>query len=277
MTRRSSVVCVIAIVITLIASAAGCDRRGPNPTIATISAVTGPFAIETTTVPAGNGFGGGTIYSPTDTSLGLWGGVAIVPGYTAYQSSISWYGPRLASQGFVVFTIDTITTLDPPNSRGDQLLAALDYLTTTSSVASRVDPKRLAVMGWSMGGGGSLFAAKNRPALKAAIPLAGFAGVKDFSTVTVPTMLVGCQNDTIAPNADYSLLFYNSLPATTRKAYLEIKAGDHYCVTTPNTIIARSVISWLKRFVDADTRYDQFLCPNPADATISNYLSDCPA
>ena len=64
-----------------------------------------------------SGFGGGTSTTRPDRD-GTFGAIAISPGYTAYQSSIAWLGPRLASQGFVVFTIDTITTLDQPASRG---------------------------------------------------------------------------------------------------------------------------------------------------------------
>ena len=47
------------------------------------------------------------------TSQGTFGAVAISPGYTARQSSIAWLGPRLASQGFVVITIDTNDRLRP--------------------------------------------------------------------------------------------------------------------------------------------------------------------
>ena len=68
------------------------------------------------------GFGGGTIYYPTTTADGTFGAIAISPGYTGTQSSIAWYGPRLASYGFVVITIDTRSTLDSPASRGTQLL-----------------------------------------------------------------------------------------------------------------------------------------------------------
>lgn len=260
----------LAVVLT------ACDWRGPDPTPQSVTATTGPFAIASTTVPAGNGFGGGTIYYPTDTSEGLFGAVAVVPGFTANQSSMAWYGPRIASQGFVVFTIDTISGFDGPPARGDQLLAALDYLTTTSSVRGRIDPARLAVMGWSMGGGGTLEAARKRPSIRAAIPLAAWHTTTDWSTVTVPTLVVGCQNDTIAPVASHSVPFYNSLTAARERAYLEIAGGDHFCVTTANTTIARSVISWLKRFVDEDTRYTQFLCPSPTGAAISVSRDSCP-
>ena len=113
-----------------------------------------------------SGFGGGTIYYPTSTSEGTFGGVAIAPGYTASKSSMAWLASRLASHGFVVFNIDTITTADQPASRGRQLLAALDYLVRSSSAASRVDGGRLGVIGHSMGGGGALEAADSRPQLQ---------------------------------------------------------------------------------------------------------------
>ena len=45
-----------------------------------------------------------------------------------------WYGERLASQGFVVMTIDTNTRYDQPNSRGRQLEAALDHMVEDSGV-----------------------------------------------------------------------------------------------------------------------------------------------
>ncbi|CAM5707758.1 cutinase OS=Streptomyces microflavus OX=1919 GN=Smic_17810 PE=3 SV=1 [Streptomyces microflavus] len=157
-------------------AAANPYERGPAPTNASIEASRGSYATSQTSVSslAVSGFGGGTIYYPTSTADGTFGAVVISPGFTAYQSSIAWLGPRLASQGFVVFTIDTNTTVDQPDSRGRQLLSALDYLTQRSSVRTRVDATRLGVMGHSMGGGGSLEAAKSRTSLKAAIPLTGW-------------------------------------------------------------------------------------------------------
>jgi hypothetical protein len=75
-----------------------------------------------------SGFGGGTIYFPTSTAEGTFGAVAVAPGFTATQSCVAWLGPRIASQGFVVFVIDTVTTFDQPDARGTELLAALDYV-----------------------------------------------------------------------------------------------------------------------------------------------------
>ncbi|MDR7381801.1 serine aminopeptidase domain-containing protein [Promicromonospora iranensis] len=253
-------------------------ERGPDPTVASIEARRGPFAVADVSVSRlVSGFGGGTIYYPTTTTAGTFGAVAVAPGYTASQSTMAWLGPRLASQGFVVFTIDTITTSDQPSSRGDQLLRALDYLTTRSSVASRIDDDRLAVMGHSMGGGGSLEAAKDRPSLQAAIPLTPWNTDKTWPEVSTPTLIVGAQNDSIASVRSHAEPFYQSLPSTADKAYLELRGASHFAPNTDNTTIAKYSISWLKRFVDDDLRYDQFLCPAPSTSTtISEYRSTCP-
>jgi alpha-beta hydrolase superfamily lysophospholipase len=255
-------------------------QRGPAPTWSSIQAATGPFGYASQALTDANTpstFGAATIYYPTDTSQGTFGGVAIVPGYTEKQSAISWWGPRLASQGFVVITIDTNSVYDQPSARASELLAALDYLTGSSSVKSEVDAGRTAVMGHSMGGGGSLEATKTRKSLWASVPMEPWDTNKDFSSVTTPTMIIGAQKDTVAPTTQHAIPFYNSIGGTVAKAYLELAGATHSATNTPNTTAAEYAISWLKRFVDLDTRYQQFLCPPPAtSSTISQYLSTCP-
>lgn len=254
-------------------------ERGPAPTTASLEATRGPYATTSTSVSRlrVSGFGGGTIYYPTTTSDGTFGAVAVSPGYTATQSSLSWLGPRLASQGFVVFIIDTNTIYDQPASRGTQLLAALRYLTGSSDVRGRIDPNRLAVMGHSMGGGGSLEAAKTNPALKAAVALTPWNTDKTWPELRTPTLIIGAQSDTVAPVASHSVPFYTSLAATLPRTYLELRGASHFAPNTSNTPIARASVAWLKRFVDNDLRYSPFLCPAPAvGTTYSDVRSSCP-
>ncbi|MFV2114078.1 alpha/beta hydrolase family protein [Micromonospora sp. LOL_025] len=254
-------------------------ERGPAPSVALLEASRGPFATASQSVSSLSvtGFGGGVIYYPTSTAEGTFGAVAISPGYTAAWSSIDWLGPRIASHGFVVIGIETNSRLDQPDSRGRQLLAALDYLTQRSSVRGRIDASRLAVSGHSMGGGGSLEAAVARPSLQAAVPLAPWNLDKSWSDVRVPTLIIGGESDSIAPVSSHSEPFYSSIPASSEKAYLELNGASHFFPQTVNTPTARQAVAWLKRFVDDDTRYEQFLCPGPTGSAIQEYRNTCPS
>jgi len=252
-------------------------QRGPDPTVSSIEASSGPFATASVSVPPGNGFNGGTIYYPTDTSLGTWGAVAIVPGYTAlFANEEAWMGPWLSSFGFVVIGIETNSRTDYDAARGTELLAALDYLTTQSPVRDRVDPSRLSVLGHSMGGGGTIYAAEHRPSLKAAVALAPFSPSQDLSSDTVPTMVIGGQNDTVVTPSYLSGL-YATMPSSTQSVFAQIAGADHVYYTHPNNVEMKLLIPWLKTFVDNDTRYTQFLCPSPPDpSSISIYQPKCP-
>ncbi len=266
---------LLAAVFALVAT--GCLWRGPSPSTESLAASTGPLATASTVVPRQGTFGGGTIYYPTDEAQGTYAGVAVMPGFLMAQSTIAWYGPRLASWGFVVFTLDSLSTTDLPAARATQLQAALAYLTTTSAAKDRVDPGRLAVMGWSMGGGGALEAARANPAIRAAVPLAPWGNTTDYSSLATPTLFVTCQNDTIAPNASHSRPMYESIPDSTPKASMEIAGGDHFCVTKENATIASRVIPWLKVHLDGDTRFSPFVCPAPpVGGPISASVGNCP-
>ncbi|MET8082843.1 cellulose binding domain-containing protein [Micromonospora sp. NPDC005237] len=253
-------------------------QRGPDPTPASVAATRGPFATTQATVPAGNGFNGGYVYYPTDTSLGTWGAVAIVPGYSAlFANEEAWMGPWLASFGFVVIGIETNSRTDGADARATQLLAALDYLTRTSPIRNRVDPNRLGVMGHSAGGAGTLLAALRRPTLKAAVGLApGTPGNNlNMATTQVPTMLLSGQNDgTVTPS--YVQGIYNTLPAGVEHAWAELAGNDHLSFTRSNPTVMRLLIPWLKTFLDNDSRYTQFLCPLADSTGVSRYNATCP-
>lgn len=264
----ATAVAVAVPAVVLSAGPAAADtqyQRGPAPTRASIEATSGPFAVASTSVSelASSRFGTATITYPTSTTQGTFGVVAISPGYTASESTIAWLRPRIASQGFVVISFNTNSVYDQPAARGDQLLAALDYVVGTSSVRSRVDASRQAVIGHSMGGGGTLEAAKDRSSLQAAVGLTGWNADKTWSEISTPSLQIGAEDDTVAPVGSHAIPFYDSLPSRTPKGYLELEGASHFAPNSPNTIIAANTISWLKRYVDDDDRYRQFQCPGP--------------
>jgi dienelactone hydrolase len=253
---------------------------GPAPTAASLAGQ-GPFAFASFTVAnsATPGFGAATIYHPANTGELKFGGVAIVPGFTGRQSAVAWLGPRLASHGFVVITIDTNSPYDGPSARGDQLLAALAYLTGSSAVRTQVDGTRLAVMGHSMGGGGALEAAKDRPDLiDATVGLSPWNTDRTWPEITSPSLVVGAEKDTTAPVGTHAKAFYNGMTSVPEKVYLELNEAGHSAVTVSNATVSTTTIAWLKRFVDGDTRYSQFICPGPTPSQtgpVSLYWNTC--
>ena len=270
---------ILAITAVAVPPTAGAQtnpfQRGPAPTATSVLG-NGPYAVSTANVGLVTGFGGGTIFYPTTTGDGDFGGVVIAPGFTASSTSYLSLARRVASHGFVAFAIDTTTRFDQPDSRGRQILAALDYLTQRSSVASRVDASRLAASGHSMGGGGTLAAANSRSSLQAAVALQPWHTDKTWNGIRVPTMIIGAQTDAIASVASHSRPFYNSIPASSEKALAVLAGQGHFAGTSNPDWQGRQMVSWLKRYVDDDTRYEQFLCPAPRAAQFSDYQDTCP-
>ncbi|TQL66274.1 cutinase [Nocardioides albertanoniae] len=253
-------------------------QRGPDPTASSVLSH-GTFALSTTSVSSAvSGFGGGTIYYPSSTDEGTYGGVVLAPGFTASSWMYDSIARRAASHGFVVFAIDTNSIYDQPGSRGTQILAAVDYLKkgASSAVASRLDESRIAVSGHSMGGGGTLEAAKANSSLKAAVALQPWHTDKTWPEVRVPTMIIGAEDDTIAPVASHSIPFYTSATGAREKAYGEVAGAGHLIANTDDDWQGRLYVTWLKRYVDDDTRYSQFLCPPPSSSSLSDYRHTCP-
>ncbi|MGI3132054.1 alpha/beta hydrolase family protein [Halopseudomonas pachastrellae] len=261
-------------------------QRGPDPSVSFLEASRGQYSVSDHRVSGlVSGFGGGTIHYPTGTT-GTMGAVVVIPGFVSAESSIDWWGPKLASYGFVVMTIDTNSGFDQPGSRATQINNALDYLvgqntSSSSPVRGMIDTDRLGVIGWSMGGGGTLRVAREGR-IKAAIPLAPWDTTSYYAGRSqAPTLIFACESDVIAPVYQHASPFYNALPSSIDKAFVEINGGSHYCGnggSIYNDVLSRFGVSWMKLHLDEDARYKQFLCgPNhTSDSQISDYRGNCP-
>ncbi|GGY74990.1 alpha/beta hydrolase family protein [Marinobacter zhanjiangensis] len=269
----------------------GCEsdcgfERGPDPSVSILESSRGPYSVRTSNVSSFvSGFGGGTIHYPTGTT-GTMAAVVVIPGFASSESSIAWWGPKLASHGFVVMTIDTNSGFDQPASRANQINSALDYLidqsnSGSSAISGMVDTTRLGVVGWSMGGGGTLRVA-TEGRIKAAIPLAPWdTSSLQFRSISTPTLIFACENDTIAPVRSHADPFYDAIPDSTDKAFVEINGGSHYCGNGGNSyndVLSRLGVSWMKLHLDQDQRYNEFVCGprHESDRDISEYRGTCP-
>ncbi|GAF53596.1 hypothetical protein JCM18900_12180 [Psychrobacter sp. JCM 18900] len=241
----------------------------------------GPFSISTKHVSrqSANGFAGGTIHYPTDAaSCGLLGGIAVVPGYVSYESSIKWWGPRLASWGFVVITINTSSIYDHPDSRAEQLSAALDHLLADETVGHMIDQNRLGAIGWSMGGGGALRLATERSTVQASLhkrPITIRAMAR-----WIRLLYSSLVKMTVSPRIKkYTNTFYQK--ADGPKMKVEINNGSHFCASHRfnEKLLSKPAIAWMQRYINGDTRFDKFLCGNESykdNPRISAYdYEDC--
>jgi dienelactone hydrolase len=195
--------------------------------------------------------------------------VAIVPGFLAAESSIAAWGPFLASHGIVTLTIGTNAPTDSPDLRAQALLDALatieaENARSGSPLAGQIDVERLGIMGWSMGGGGTLIASSSTPSLKAAITLAAWSPGVSFSNEQVPVLLFAGGSDGVAGGQSQG--FFTSIPDATPKMLFEVRGGSHSVANSPsggNGEVGRYGLSWLKVFLEGDERYREFLVQEP--------------
>jgi dienelactone hydrolase len=251
----------------------GAIQRGP----ATLDYVAGqgPYMVQSYTSGYRDGpqFADATIFYPTGDAVPPFALVAVVPGYMTPQSGIRSWGPKLASHGFVTITIGTNTTSVSNTERGAALMDALETLKGEntrqgSPLLGKLNTTALAVMGHSLGGGGTLVAAQNNPTMvKAAVPLqacapGGFSG----NRITAATLVITSSGDaTCSP--DTNRTYYTGIPSTTKKAYFRENGGRHGSTIGPtgvNGMVGAYAVAWYKAFLEGDTRYIPILKMMPA-------------
>jgi hypothetical protein len=251
-------------------------ERGPVP-----SSFLGDGSFDTSRADVsgfGQGYNNVTICYPNDTSQGTFGGVVVMPGFLSLKLQMMWSCEKIASHGFVVAVAETSTVFDFPGQRASQQQAIIRHLSGSgapAAVRERLDTSRWAAAGWSMGGGGSLdTGARNNPRIQAVTAWEPW-NIASYGGMRVPSLIVGASNDFVASAGGMAEPFYQSMSQTERY-YVELAGQGHFVGSTDNTIQSAATIAWLKRWVDDDTRYDQFLCPPPRNAGIAEIRDSCP-
>jgi dienelactone hydrolase len=228
-----------------------------------------------------------TIYYP-DGAAPPFAAVAFTPGFTATKEQYSFLGELLASHGIVALLTSPTSTADQPQPRADDLQAAVKQLIAEntrsgSPLEGKLDTTRICITGHSMGGGGTLWAANALgDSIRCAVPMQPWQPGGSFPKVTVPTLIIGAESDTIAAVAQNAGPHYQSIPASTEKILAVFKGQDHFFST--NALNANSgkngpaydsqaayMISFYKLFLENDERYRPYLYGDKRDASV---LSD---
>lgn len=267
---------LLPLLALLLASCASAGTATPEaPTVEALSG-DGPYDVSTyAAVPEVPEFADATIYHPTD-APGPLAGVAVAPGYTEEQRHVAWLGPRLASHGYVVLTLDTNDPEDDPAARAEALIAAVRLLKSEharrgSPLFGRLDADRMAVAGHSMGGGGALLAADRHPdEVRAVIPVTPWLPEGDFRNVEDPTLVIAGSADGIAAVDEHAWPHFRSIPESTPKVYLEIDGGGHFIADSERgedlATVGRYVLAWLGLHLSEDERYRDVLHGEVPDA-----------
>ncbi|WP_405606266.1 T9SS type A sorting domain-containing protein [Polaribacter sp. Asnod1-A03] len=237
----------------------------------------GPYEVATLTEEDGirNGpdYLEATIYYPINATKSL-PSIAIVPGWGADPSSIEEWGPFFASHGIVSIIISTNSLyLDFTEERASALLDALETIKQEnirelSPLKGNLNLDKLAVSGWSMGGGGAQRAAVHDNTISAVVALCPYLGdfLLDHQS---PVLIFSGENDPTAPPSEHADIQYSNTPNTTDKLLVEIENGDHSVANTPNGAngeIGKIALSWLKLYLEDNNCY----CPLLKDNLLTN-------
>lgn len=258
--------------------------HGPDPTAASLDAM-GPYQLGAFKISSADAkphnYGGATVYYPQAPGE-TFGVVGMMPGFLAFQAVYESLVKKIASHGFIVVNLDSVGSADFPDARARELAGGLQHVIELAQAgkvpyAAAADTSRRAVVGNSMGGGAVLSAAVADKSLKAVVALQPWHTTKSFPGDTVPTLVVACEKDTIAPNKDHSDPFYASLGTSVPRGEIEVRGASHLCSTflatkAQLTTAGKVTVAWLKRFLDEDARYDALVKGGVNEGEFSRFL-----
>jgi pimeloyl-ACP methyl ester carboxylesterase len=231
----------------------GGQQCGAAPTATSVRSGRGGISYSQRSI-SGSGFSTSTLYTPSGGCASK-GAVLLIPPFMINNSALLPQAALYASNGFVVLSLNARTTGDFPASRATQGRAALTVLKQQSGV----NPARIGVGGYSMGGGATMEVISSDPSIKAGVPMVPWNLGRTFPNNRVPVMIVGAQADAVAGVNSHAIPFYNSVPTSVPKGLAIVAGASHFMPSAPPAGVNQIALSWMKYFVDGDTRYRQFI------------------
>ncbi len=231
-------------------------KKGPYEVLSYIDNLTDPA------------YNSAIIYYPADPKAKLIGASTLSGGFTNTKEQMSWLGEHLASHGVItiVFTPTNNQSLNPTiwatGHKGSFQKLKSENQRVGSPIQGKVDEKKIGIMGYSMGGAGTILAVNElSTAVKAAVPICAFRPVTPTSSV--PMLLQTGTDDTVAVPRNIELA-YEAMPATTPKALTKFNGMTHLDVTNGGPPIQQDNIAyygtaWYRVYLGGDQRYRTYL------------------
>ncbi len=229
----------------------------------------GPYEVTSTTDNlADPAYLSAVIYFPKDPKARIMGATTLSGGFTNTKEQMSWLGEHLASHGVItlVFTPTNNQSLNPviwaTGHKGGLQKLISESQREGSPIQSRVDPKKIGMMGYSMGGAGTILAVNElNTQVKAAVPICAFRPVTPAAAI--PILLQTGTADTVAVPRNIETA-YEAMSAANPKALAKFNDMTHLDVPNDGPALQHENIAyygtaWYRVYLDGDERYKTYL------------------
>ena len=214
----------------------------------------------------------GCVYYPTDANPPF-AAVAVSDGFLGSGgcsgAQTGDWGPLYASHGIVAMIVHT-SGMDQPNTRGQKLTKGIaafkEENTRSESPLFGKLSGRYGTSGFSMGGGGTTYAASGDSSLKSSVAIMPYGPTG--SGMKVPTMIICGSSDTIAPCDSHGTPLYSQIPGSTPKIRVTINSSHSGYAASGGNMEGAWGLAFQKVYLEGDTRWKQVLLSG--DATESN-------
>jgi hypothetical protein len=233
-----------------------CLCHGPDPT--ELTSAEGPYETDSYSLA-----GVGCVFYPTDAeppfaAVAIADGLGGAGGCGSFQTG-RW-GPFYASHGIVAMIVVTGSG-DQPNQRGDALNEGIAaFKTENTKMGSPLFGKlagRYGTSGFSMGGGGTTYAATEDPTLKTSVGLMAWSPVG--RGVTVPTLFICGSSDNTASCSGHTQRAYGQMPETTLKAWISVSSGHNGQPSAASGNSGAHALAFQKVYLEGDERWRALL------------------
>ena len=223
----------------------------------------GPYATDSYTIR-----GAGCVYYPTDAEPPF-AAVTVSDGFLGSGGCGSFqtgrWGPLYASHGIVAMIVDTGSS-DQPRARGQALIEGIAaFKAENENSSSPLFGKmsgRYGTSGFSMGGGGTTYAAAEDSTLRTNIAIMPWGPVSQ--AVTVPTLVICGSSDGTAPCRSHGTPFFNRL-GDIPKMRITVSSGHAGQPSSGGGASGEAGLAFQKVFLEGDERWRPLLAGVRAD------------
>jgi hypothetical protein len=243
-----------------------CLCHGDPPSSPTSS--DGPYSTDSYSTSAG------CIYYPTNGNP-PYSAVAVSDGFLGSGGCSSFqtggWGDFYASWGIVTMIISTGSS-DQPSTRGRKLNDGIEAFKAenedSGSPLFGLLAGRYGTSGFSMGGGGTTYAANDDSSLLTSVAIMPW-GPDSGSSTTVPSLVICGSSDSTARCSSHGTPFYSAVPSSTPKMRVTVSSGHAGQPSSGGGASGEAGLAWQKVFLDNDERWIAVLNMVSADDSSS--------